>query len=289
MGKLQRERLASNCSSKVEDLLSSLLSQYDSNVIEVTMYWPPDRDQVDFLVGLDVEERDWDFTFWAKEWREKGQERDRDSELFNDLKSFFRQVWRDLERPRDLKGYLRLHDDIEAIDLANGRVVVDDDREDLGRRLEFSEVKGAPALASDEPEPIQLGDDLQVVCDVLNLSCQDDGSFVGEGVEVDSSLDVQIFKSSSTGITVYLEGDGSVRALKYRHPYSGKVGEFWLGLHVSHVHDIAGDPDIENLIHAETHRSWTYLSKDLKSSFRLEFDRDDKLYGISRVISSIKK
>lgn len=266
MSKERREKLLKKAGRRLAASFRKVLRSDKPEAIDIEMFWPPDHDEIGFLVQSDGRDSlAWDFALPTAHWRIASDPKvDFPTTLLADVRAFFRATWKEVRKATgtNARAYLRLHEDNSAIDLTNGRRINDCDRPNysIPDRKSFKK-RGRPAtLKRRNGELIRRGDRLSKVKKAYHISDDPDG------------ID---YYWPERGIRIGVQR-GVVNLVAYFAPFPDAICGIWIGARASEVDKILGRAKREFF---QPHRLWHY---DLDGFMSVGFDRNDRVDFIGR-------
>ena len=209
--------------------------------IDVTMYWPPDHDGIHFLFGIGKDKHNWDFEIPSSHWQLVGEAKDNiPAGLMMDIRHLFREIWKDVFRHiPDTQAYLRLHDDIDSIDLRNGRRISDSDRADYSEpnRMPFRKPPSLKKSRRQDHELIRRGDSLSKVKKAYGVAADPES-------EPTKRRDASYWWPD-LGIRIWF-CKAKVESVYYSTPFPHKICGVWIGAHAWQVNELLGRADKES-------------------------------------------
>ena len=266
----RREQLKRKAGRRLNGAIRKVIRSAKPSTIDIEMFWPPDHDEINFLVQADWQPTEWDFAIPTSHWRlPHDRDDDAPSDLLADIRSFFRATWRQIrtQHSSDARAYLRLHEEESSIDLRNGRRINDCDRPAYTEpsRVPFNQRRRSTRKKRRNGELVRRGDSLSKLKRAYKIS---EGPEEGQYYWADQGVRIEIRK-------------GRIDHIFYFDPFHHSICGIWIGAHAWEADEILGRAKTECWVGpiGKATRLWQY---DCDGFMSVGFDMDDTVKFIGR-------
>lgn len=207
-----------------------------SGLVELEVYWPPDSAGTIYFLGYHNGEEvaNWDFQLSKRDWMAvtiSDPSIETPNTVFGDLKHVLRAVWKEISAQISVQTVLvlRIHDDVGAINLRNGRA--------------FDSTKEQPQKTSSAKE-VAVYDHFRIGSnwdEVVAHFVRNSREVLPAGFENDGFV-----SSDRKGVTLFCE-NGVLARVHYFAPFKGSVRRIQIGDTAEKVRMVLGEPDVQGL------------------------------------------